>query len=269
MIPETEPDKWRTSRNAELSWLNGSLRHRTLDAAGHQTEGVGYHPNGKLMFRYLSVKNQLNGPCRLWYESGQIQQEEIYLNDQLHGTKRTWCSNGALESRVDYRRGLRHGSDMAWSEDKKLIRHIKYASGQLHGICVTWDHMGLDCRKVFVQGRPVSDEVEQTILSGQLTAQYILRLRNSAVRRLCLEELGYARFLSQIPHEVIATDGEQELVRINWHAREEPICLVKVRCPSTGAYYALRVPPETTTVKGAVAWTFGLDENNYKPIAET
>ena len=33
--------------------------------------------------------------------------------------------------------------------------------------------------------------------------------------------------------------------------------------------YWLRVPNHINTAKGAVAWTFGLDSNEYKPIIET
>jgi hypothetical protein len=33
--------------------------------------------------------------------------------------------------------------------------------------------------------------------------------------------------------------------------------------------YWLRVPSHINTAKDAVAWTFGLDSNEYKPIIET
>ena len=94
-------------------------------------------------------------------------------------------------------------------------------------------------------------------------------MKNAEIRRICLEELGYARFLSQVDHQVIEKDGEYELVRIDWHKNEEPICLVKVKCPSTGAFYTLRVPLDMKTVKQAVAWTFGLKPSQYCPEKET
>jgi hypothetical protein len=269
MSQKLSQDESKIKLNEELSWLNGSLKHRALDEKGRYSESVGYYPNGQLMFQYPSTNNQMNGACRIWYENGQVQQEENYLEGRLHGVRRTWDQNGVLRSRVEYRQGLRHGSEMLWSSDKELVVYNKYAANRLHGVCVTRDHSNQEVRRVYVQGRMVTDQVEHAILTGTLTAQFILKLRNAAVRRLCLEELGYARFLSHVEHEVISKDGEQELVRINWLEQEEPICLVKVRCPSTGAYYALRVPPTMTTVKGAVAWTFGLSEQDYRPVAET
>ena len=81
--------------------------------------------------------------------------------------------------------------------------------------------------------------------------------------------MGYSRFLAQMKHDVIEKDGDQELVKIDWIKSEEPICLVKVRCPSTGAFYALRVPPGIKSVKQAVAWTFGVKEEAYVPDVET
>ena len=102
-----------------------------------------------------------------------------------------------------------------------------------------------------------------------MTAHHVLKMRNTAVRRMCLEELGYARFFSQIEHELLDRDGEYELVKINWHKREESICLVKVKCPSTGAFYTLRVPPAMETIKEVIAWTFQIKEKDYQPALET
>jgi hypothetical protein len=72
-----------------------------------------------------------------------------------------------------------------------------------------------------------------------------------------------------MPHEVLHQDGNCELVRIDWHQREKSIFLVKVKCPSTGAFYTLRVPPATKTVKAGVAWTFGVKAIEYSPNVET
>ncbi len=81
--------------------------------------------------------------------------------------------------------------------------------------------------------------------------------------------MGYGRFLSQVTHQILDKAGDYELVKIDWHKREEPIYLVKVKCPSTGAFYTLRVPPTVKTVKEGVAWTFHLDQEEYNPEIET
>ena len=124
-------------------------------------------------------------------------------------------------------------------------------------------------KQIYVRGVRISGDLNNLINSGKVTAKLILRIGNTAVRRICLEEFGYGRFLAQLPHKILDRNGEYELVKIDWHKREEPVYLVKVKCPSTGAFYTLRVPPAMKTVKEAVAWTFGVSEDQYQPEAET
>ena len=115
----------------------------------------------------------------------------------------------------------------------------------------------------------MTGDLGERIEKGNLTAKLILRIANTAVRRICLEEFGYARFLAELPHQILDRSGEYELVKIDWHKREEPIYLVKVKCPSTGAFYTLRVPATMKTVKEAIAWTFDVNEGEYLPEVET
>lgn len=51
--------------------------------------------------------------------------------------------------------------------------------------------------------------------------------------------------------------------------RTFPYCAVIVTCPSTGARYALRVPPWCMSARHAVAWTFGLEPSEYNPMVQT
>jgi hypothetical protein len=44
---------------------------------------------------------------------------------------------------------------------------------------------------------------------------------------------------------------------------------VHVKDASTQRRYYLRVPPAITSADAAVAWTFGLDEDAYRPLQET
>jgi hypothetical protein len=106
------------------------------------------------------------------------------------------------------------------------------------------------------------------IKTGKFQAKDIIKIRNVAARRLLLEEFGYERFLAQLEHAILDVDGDNELVKIDWRKDEEPVHLVKVRCPSTGAFYALRVPPRMKTVKQAIAWTFRMKKDEYSPVQE-
>jgi len=283
----------QTSFLENKRWLDGRLQYNCLDNDGREAEVIAYHSNGQLRFKYPIKGGQINGIGRIWYDDGTLECEEEYCNGRLSGVRRGWHKNGKLEIEVFYMHGLRHGICRIWYEDGTLRSTSSYVSGNLNGIWKIWHpngilswqcnyqngrlhgvsrrwHISGDLRstEVHVRGIKVPVNIGDLIISRKLTAKDILGVKNAAVRRLCLEELGYARFLSQMPHTIIEKDGDCELVMIDWLKREEPICLVKVKCPSTGAFYTLRVPPKMKTVKKAVAWTFHLDEKDYNPESE-
>jgi len=45
---------------------------------------------------------------------------------------------------------------------------------------------------------------------------------------------------------------------------DKEIRILKVKCPSTGAYYCLRVPPQVNTCEEARQWTFGKELNEIR-----
>jgi hypothetical protein len=228
-----------------ITWLDGRLEYRKHMADSEFADAFGYFPNGKLQFHFPMREGLLNGPCRIWREFGMLESEEEYLRGVFDGFVRRWYPNGRLEFQLRYSRGIRHGPSKYWNEQGESVS-----------------------AKVYLRGREMPEEIAELILDEKLNAGHILEIKNAQFRQFCLEEFGYERFLSQMEHEVIEKEGEQELVRINWVKREEPIYLIKVKCPSTGAYYTLRVPPTSQTVKEAVAWTFGMNKMEYVPQQE-
>jgi len=274
------------------SWLKGNLQYHHLDLSNSET--VGYYESGKMRFHYPLLDGKFHGICRHWYESGQLLSEEYYCKGLLEGIRKRWYENGQLDEQVNYRngllegvakrwhpsgaleatwfhvRGVRHGAHHEWHENGNLRVESSYVNGLINGIFKRYDTDGkLKSKEVYVRGVIIKGEVKKLLESNGLTADRILKIKNAALRRVCLEEFGYERFLTQVKHEVISRDGEYELIRIDWHKREEPICLVKVKCSSTGVFYTLRVPPSVKTIKEAVAWTFGLKDNEYSPQKET
>jgi len=278
----------------EFSWLKGTLKYRYCDAGKNRTEALGYHLNGNLKFKYFLVNSELHGSCKFWDEEGHLSLEETYAKGMLQGVRRKWYLNCNLESEEYYEKGLRqgvsklwyldgklrcqcvylngrrHGLSLEWHPNGKLFQRKGYESGLLHGVCEQRDENGnIKEKKIYSRGVLVPPKVQEIINSGKLTAQFILKIRNTGLRRICLEQFGYGRFLNQMPHEIIHREEDCELVRIAWHKREEAVCLVKVKCPSTGAFYTLRVPPSMKRVKQAIAWTFGKKEEEYVPNQET
>jgi hypothetical protein len=137
--------------------------------------------------------------------------------------------------------------------------------------------------KTFFIGRPklmpcIEKDVMDTALEfllfkrlseKKLTAQDIIHCKNQEIRRELLDRYGYDKFLINMRGIVVHTDGEYQLIKLNWHDREEPIKLVRVKDSTTSRWYVLRVPPTMKTVRQAIAWTFDLAEPEYHPLKET
>ena len=275
------------------SWLNGRLRYEYINPNAQMAQLVGYHPNGKCSFLYFLKDGKLDGFCRAWNETGKIKIEEVftagrllsytewfasgqikseipYKQGRIHGIRKSWYENGQLARQCPYVEYMRHGVATSWYPSGRIKSEERFQSGLFHGINTYWDENGKQSGKqLFIRGHLINTKVNRLINSGELTAKHLLKINNAEVRRVCLEELGYGRFLNQLEHEVIDKTGDYELVKVRWHIKERPIALVKVKCPSTGAFYVLRVPLSMKTVQEAVAWTFGMSKNDYKPEEES
>jgi hypothetical protein len=109
---------------------------------------------------------------------------------------------------------------------------------------------------------------------------------NAEVRRVMIQKMGWDRWLRDSGAKPIHSDDFGTLYRIqvevkvrdefSWRdpEREESICLVKVTNSTPepdGSFrdYILRVPPDMRRAKQAIAWTFGLSEDQYRPEMQT
>ncbi|KAB2346472.1 DUF6745 domain-containing protein [Actinomadura rudentiformis] len=96
---------------------------------------------------------------------------------------------------------------------------------------------------------------------------------NAELRRVMLEIFGYDRYLAETGARPVHKDETGVLWRIDLPG-DEPVAMVEVvnSTPEPdGTYrtYYLRVPPATRTAREGVAWTFGVDEADYRPEQET
>ncbi|MBI4862893.1 MAG: hypothetical protein HY815_21925 [Candidatus Riflebacteria bacterium] len=88
------------------------------------------------------------------------------------------------------------------------------------------------------------------------------------VRRAVLERIGMDRLMATDGVRVVHQDAGRLLLRFELQG-DEPLVVVRVACPSTGRLYHLRVPPTIATCQQAVAWTFGLEADQYAPTTES
>lgn len=88
-----------------------------------------------------------------------------------------------------------------------------------------------------------------------------------------LERYGPSKYLLDSGAKQVHRDGCGRLYRKDM-AGDEPLVMVRVTNSSpepdgTFREYFLRVPPTTQTAREAVAWTFGLTAEKYRPSVET
>ncbi|MGW4464167.1 DUF6745 domain-containing protein [Micromonospora sp. NPDC004704] len=121
------------------------------------------------------------------------------------------------------------------------------------------------------RGMPIPAEVAEEL--PRLSVERIRAESNAEVRRVMLEHFGYDRYLRDSNARAIHRDECGVLWRIEL-PQDEPLVMVEVvnstpEPDGTRRTYWLRVPPQTRTARGGVAWTFGLSEEEYAPLVQT
>ena len=110
-------------------------------------------------------------------------------------------------------------------------------------------------------------------MSFKVTADTIRSERNAELRRIMLEHYGNERYLVDSGAQPVQQDEAGKLWLIMLPG-DEPLTMVEVvnataEPDGTFRTYWLRVPPGTRTAKSAVAWSFGLTEEEYEPQIQT
>ncbi|MBX9692303.1 MAG: hypothetical protein K2Z81_07970 [Cyanobacteria bacterium] len=127
------------------------------------------------------------------------------------------------------------------------------------------------CRKSPVLWRGMLVDERSAFHPELITASEVLAESNAEIRRFKLARMGHERFMQEADAIIVDSDtdagGERQLLRVPMPDDEDFLCL-SVICPSTGRRFILRVPPDMNTCRGAVAWTFDL-EDDYNPSVES
>ena len=122
----------------------------------------------------------------------------------------------------------------------------------VHGIRVPWD---------------IIEQPES------ITVERITREPNAEVRRVMTDIFTPKRFLMESGSVPIHADDYGTLYRAEF-PDDEPLVMVEVinstvHPDQTRPHYFLRVPPDMTTARQAIAWTFGKEAHEYAPVIET
>jgi hypothetical protein len=106
-----------------------------------------------------------------------------------------------------------------------------------------------------------------------VTVREVLAEPEVDVRRVMIERVGYERLIRDGGARRVAEDETGILWRLDL-VEDEPVVCVEVTDATPGPAatfrrYVLRVPPDSRTPREAVAWTFGVDSGEYRPVTET
>jgi hypothetical protein len=96
-----------------------------------------------------------------------------------------------------------------------------------------------------------------------VTPADIVACKNQELGQMALKRYGYEKFIADAGATTISQDGESRLLDVHG------IRFVSVKDSSTARRYLLRVPPAMQRCQEAIAWTFGMKENEYRPEVET
>ncbi len=102
------------------------------------------------------------------------------------------------------------------------------------------------------------------LIEEDVEPKRVLDAVNAEVRRYLIKRVGYEKIKDDVNATVIHDDGGNQLLKF-----ENGEMYVKVTDPSTGREYLLYVLGNHQTCKAAIAWTFGLREEEYNPIIES
>jgi hypothetical protein len=160
--------------------------------------------------------------------------------------------------------GYRLGDAEAWLI-RKPVRLERDEQGRLHsadGMCIQYpDGWG------FYAWHGV--RCPEHYMLGKITRADWLREANLELRRVIEERLGPEQFVALVGERCIHHSKRGMLMEVDLPDDPERVAhYLKVRDPSTGRRYYLRVPPSITNADEAAAWTFGLDTATYQPDQE-
>jgi hypothetical protein len=105
-------------------------------------------------------------------------------------------------------------------------------------------------------------QVPKKVIEGTYDAAYILSYPNVTIRSEMMKKYGIERILQEMKGNTVDKNEEYELLQFpmpGGAADNKVMNVLKMKCPSTQVWYALRVPPECQNISEAINWTYGMN----------
>ena len=232
----------------EVYWSNNKLMYRYKKS---QKKGEFYRPDGSLWGKY---DGELSWGWR-WNDCVPLRGNDL---------KNFYQEGPNFKNNND--------SSFTWFDKKGRVRwQGQYKSNQKSG---TWIENYMEC--VYIRGVSVPKSLADA-KPEEIDTFRVVSEKNAQLRAVLIEKIGMNRIISELKGEILDEDKVNDFSLINIRlAKEEDlkfigdktINLLKVRCPSTQAFYTLRVPPGIKDVHTARQWTFGVNIDSEFKLRE-
>ncbi|MEG4027967.1 leucine-rich repeat domain-containing protein [Microcoleus sp. POL8_C6] len=132
-------------------------------------------------------------------------------------------------------------------------RHLRFDSqNRLHAEAEPAIEFADGWKIYFYHGVRLPEQYGQ-LHPNQWQSQWLLTEINAEVRRVLIQGIGYARIIQELSAKQKDSWQEYALLQID-NIEAQPICLLKMTCPSTGFIHAVRVPPNLRSAREAIRW---------------
>lgn len=86
---------------------------------------------------------ELDGPCNIFYGTGQLKWKGSYQNNMKDGDWEGYSIQGKLVYKLTFKEDKRHGSWMRYDENGELMSKGNFNEGRRHGV---WEYFGNNAR---------------------------------------------------------------------------------------------------------------------------
>ena len=103
----------------------------------------------------------------------------------------------------------------------------------------------------------------------KLVAAEILAEPNVDIRRELIRKVGIEMMLAHLPHKVMDTRGDYQLLRVDVPGLLEDTRFLKMLNPSIGVFHLEGVERECLTIQQAINWRAGDTKTDWQPAQLT
>jgi len=251
---------------------------------GRLEEESYYESDWRIKWKGLFLRQVTKSHILERYSSGGSMQREIvyYKNGQLmynlgKGNKniKIFNEDGTPMAGIKMSKGKslwsgKYGLHMDIPEIKKLTATFaedwRYELYDKQGEVSSWikgkngtpeDGVRNGHRLYFIRGI----QVPKKVVDGRYDAAYILAYPNLTIRSEMMKAYGIEKVMQELEGISVDKDEQYELLQFpmpGGNADNKVMNVLKMKCPSTQVWYALRVPPECRNIGEAINWTYGI-----------